>query len=118
MSCEYRGVSTEYRVVNLEGKKQKATGEREGFWIVLALSLLLAYLGWAAPQYRMPLDYDALLSRSIPLGIIWLAAFALCLWRYGRRAFWVLAGAPMALYWPIWLLFNDFPPCYYSHNCI
>jgi len=114
MSCEYRVPG-----VDLEGKKQKK-GKREAveFWIVLAFSVFVASLGWAAPQHRMPLDYDAAISRSIPVGIIWLAAFAFCLRRYGRRAFWVLAGAPMALYWPIWLLFNAFPSCYYSHKCI
>jgi hypothetical protein len=31
---------------------------------------------------------------------------------------WILVGAPMALYWPIWLLFHHFPSCYYSGNCI
>ena len=87
------------------------------FWIAFAASIIFAWLGWKAPEWRMPLDYDAMISRSIPFAFVWLAALVFGLWRFRLRGLWLLIGAPMALYWPIWMFFNHFPPCYYSHNC-
>ena len=92
--------------------------ENKKYWIALTASLVFAYSGSAAPSYQMPLDYDAMISRSIPFAIAWAVILAFCLWRYKQRGLWLLVGAPMALCWPIWLLFNHFPPCYYSHNCV
>jgi len=66
----------------------------------------------------MPLDYDAMISKSVPLAAAWAAILVFCLWRYRKRGLWLVVGAPMALYWPIWLLFNHFPDCYYLHNCV
>jgi hypothetical protein len=91
--------------------------ENKRYWLTLTASLVVAYVGRFAPSYRMPLDYDATISTSIPLAIIWAVLLGFCLWRYKQRGLWLLLGTPMALYWPIWLLFNHFPPCYYSRNC-
>jgi len=93
------------------------TEDRE-YWIALVLSLIVAYMGWHAPNYRMPLDYGAMTSRSVPFAIAWVMVLIFCLWRYKKRGLWLLLGTPMALYWPIWLLFNHFPSCYYLHNCV
>jgi hypothetical protein len=65
----------------------------------------------------MPIDYDFMLSRSVPLAIVWAALIGLSLGHYKKRGLWLLLGMPMALYWPIWLMFNHFPSCYYIHNC-
>ena len=92
--------------------------EKRIFWIAMVASLAVAFLGISAPYTRMPIDYDAMIRKSIPFAIFWAVILAVCLWRYGKRAWWLLLGAPMALYWPIWLLFNHFPSCYYSHNCV
>jgi hypothetical protein len=92
--------------------------ENKKYWIALTASLVFAYLGSRAPSYRLLLDYDAMISRSIPFAIAWAVILAFCLWRYEKRGLWLLAGAPIALYWPIWLLFNHFPPRYYLHNCV
>jgi len=92
------------------------TTEKTKYWLALIAALAISYLGAKSP-IRVPLDYDAMISRSIPLAIAWVAVLAFCLWRYKARGLWLLLGAPMALYWPIWLLFNHFPPCYYLHNC-
>ena len=86
------------------------------YWVILVASLGIAYLGWSAPN-RMPLDYDAMISTSIPFALAWVVVAAFCLWHFKKRGFWTLLGTPLALYWPIWLLFNHFPPCYYMHNC-
>jgi hypothetical protein len=87
------------------------------YWIALTASLVIAYLGLKSPSYQMPLDYHAMISRSIPFAAVWTALLALSLWRYKKRGLWLILGVPMALYWPIWLLFNHFPACYYFHNC-
>ena len=87
------------------------------YWTALVFSLVLAWLSLRAPTYRMPIDYHAIISRSIPFFAMWAAILALSFWRYKRRALWLLLGAPMALFWPVWLIFNRFPPCYYLHNC-
>ena len=65
----------------------------------------------------MPLDYDALIWRSIPYTLAWTLILLYALFRYKRLGLWLLLGAPMALYWPIWLIFNHFPSCYYAGNC-
>jgi hypothetical protein len=83
----------------------------------LTASLLLAYASWVFPQRQMPLNYDFMVSRSIPLAIVWAMLLIFSLWRYEKRGLGLLLGIPMALYWPIWLLFNHFPQCYYMHNC-
>ena len=92
--------------------------ENQRYWIGLIASLVIGYLGWQSHSYRMPLVYDAMISRSVPLAMAWALVLTVCLWRYKKRALWLLLGAPMALYWPIWLLLNHFPPCYYLHNCV
>jgi hypothetical protein len=91
--------------------------ENQRHWLALMVSLVVAYVGWVAPRHRMPLDYDAMISKSIPFAIVWAGLLGFCVWRYKKRGLWLLLGTPMALYWTIWLLFNHFPPCYYLHNC-
>jgi hypothetical protein len=85
--------------------------ENQRYWLILMASLIVACIGWYAPSHRMPLDYDAVIS------VVWAAILGFCLWRYKSRGLWLVWGTPLALYWPIWLLFNRFPACYYSHNC-
>ena len=88
------------------------------FWMVFLLSMLIAFFGWIAPTRQMPLDYDAMIWRSIPYAIAWTLVLTFSLFRNKLRGLWLLLGSPMALYWPIWLLFNDFAPCYYLDNCV
>jgi FtsH-binding integral membrane protein len=73
--------------------------ENQRYGIALAGSLVFAYLGSKAPSYRMPIDYAAIISRSIPFAIAWAVIFVFCLWRYKKRGLWLLVGAPFALYW-------------------
>jgi hypothetical protein len=91
--------------------------ERLSFGIALTASLIVAFLGFQIPVWGMPVDYHAMITVSIPLAIVWTILFALCLWRFGRRGWWAILGTPLALYWPVWLIFNHLPPCYYAHNC-
>ena len=72
--------------------------ENQRYWIALIASLVIAYLGSKSPSYRMPVDYDAIISRSIPLAIAWAALVTFSLWRYRRRGLWLLLGAPIAPY--------------------
>ena len=91
--------------------------ENQQYWTALLVSLVAAFLGWQAPTRRMPIDYEATIWWSVPIAIGWAMILAFCLWRHKKRGLWLVVGAPMALYWPVWLLFNHFPPCYYLHNC-
>jgi hypothetical protein len=54
------------------GKRAMMT-ENQRYWIAFVASLVIAYLGGTAPRRRMPLDYDAMISRSVPLAIAWAA---------------------------------------------
>jgi FtsH-binding integral membrane protein len=91
--------------------------ERLIYAMALGLSLLIAWFGATAPNTR-PIDYDAIMSRSVPLAVVWAALLAICLWRYRKRGLWLLLGSPMAFYWPIWRVFHHLPSCYYSGNCV
>lgn len=92
--------------------------ERLRYGIALAASLLVAFLSRTIPARQMPLDYHAMITVSIPLAVVWSILFALCIWRFRTRGLWLIIGAPLALWWPFWMVFNHFPPCYYSNNCI
>ena len=92
--------------------------KNQEYRLVLIVSLVVACVGWFAPIHRMPLDYDAMISKSIPLAIAWSVLLGFGLSRYEKRGLLLTVGAPLALYWPIWLLFNHFPSCYYLHNCM
>jgi len=86
--------------------------------VFLVGSIIIAALGWYLPQRRMPLDFHVMLWWSIPIACAWfLLLIVAALW-LKRRAFWMLLGAPLALYWPIWLLLNHIPPCYWQGNCV
>ena len=85
--------------------------------MALIISIAIAYLGWSAPSHTRPFGYHLMVSRSVPFAIAWALVLAFSCFRFKKRGLWLLLGAPMALYWPIWLVFNHFPPCYYSGNC-
>jgi len=91
--------------------------DKREFWIVLIVSYVIAFLGSASPTHRMPLDYDAMIWRSIPCAFVWALVLASSLLRFKKQGLWLLLGSPMALYWPIWLVFNHFPACYYLGGC-
>jgi hypothetical protein len=88
------------------------------FTIVMAFSLVLAFSGWRAPQGRMPLDFHSMLWWSLPLAGLWMLIGAISAFRFRKRALWLLIGAPLALYWPFWLLLNGIPACYWHRNCV
>lgn len=91
--------------------------ENQQYWTALLVSLVAAFLGWQAPTRRMPIDYEATiwLERS---NRDWLGDDP-CVLSVAPQEARILAscGSADALYWPVWLLFNHFPPCYYLHNC-
>jgi hypothetical protein len=41
------------------------------YWMALIVSLVVAFFGWSFPSSRMPLDYDAMISRSVPFALAW-----------------------------------------------
>jgi hypothetical protein len=72
------------------------------------------FFGWAAPTRQMPTNYHG----SIPFAVTWALVLVFSLIRFKKRGLWLLLGAPMALYWPIWLLFNQLPLCHHSRSCM
>jgi hypothetical protein len=76
------------------------------FWFFFAASVIVACLGGLAPVNTMPYDYSAIVSRTIPLAIVWGAIVVSSVFVFHKRALWLLVGAPIVLYWPVWLLVN------------
>jgi len=89
-------------------------------WCTVAIvsSLVLAFSGWYAPQWRMPLDFHSMLWWSLPLAGLWPVMVGISAFLFRKKAFWLLLGAPLALYWPVWLLLKGIPPCYWHGNCV
>ena len=87
------------------------------FRMVLAASFLLACVSWAAPGRGMPTDLHTVLWWSIPLASLWVLTVGVSASRFGRKTLWMLLGAPLALYWPVWLALNGIPACYWHRNC-
>lgn len=87
------------------------------FWFVFAASMVVACLGNFAPRHTMPYDYSAIVSWTIPLAVVWGAIVITSVFLYRKRALWLLVGAPIALFWPAWLLVNGYQACWYMRNC-
>jgi hypothetical protein len=87
------------------------------FKALLPASVVLAFVDWVIPQTR-PIDFHAVLWLSLPLTCLWALMIALAAYRFGRKSLWMLVGVPLALYWPIWLLLNGIPACYWSGNWV
>lgn len=87
------------------------------FRVLLLTSLVAAFVGWNSPQGQMPLNIHAMLWTSIPLAGIWLLTLIVSAFAFRTKALWLLIGAPLALYWPVWLLVNGIPGCYWHGNC-
>jgi hypothetical protein len=59
--------------------------DNQKYWIWFAASLAVALLGSVAPVRQMPLDYKAMLWKSIPLAISWGLILGFCVWNYKER---------------------------------
>jgi hypothetical protein len=91
---------------------------RVRFYLFAAVCYILAMLAYLPPRRRMPVDFHFVLWVSLPLGVIWVLAYVAATWQCGKRTLWLLPGAPLALYWPVWLLLNHIPNCYWAGNCV
>jgi hypothetical protein len=87
------------------------------FWMFVIVSVVIACLSDFAPRHTMPYDYSAIVSRSVPFASVWAMLIVVSAFLFRKRALWLLLGAPIALYWPIWLLINGYPSCWYAGNC-
>jgi hypothetical protein len=82
-------------------------------WVIASAAVaLLAFAigpGWWAYDVTFYSSNDIpdpiIISAAICLGWLWIAVFAAALWFVGRRALWLLLGAPLALAWPILWIF-------------
>jgi hypothetical protein len=89
-------------------------------WFVatFAFSLAISFFAASLPSRRMPTDFHSMFWFSFPLAGLWLITLAVASVHFGRKAFWLLIGAPLSLYWPLWLIFNGIPACYWHGNCV
>lgn len=88
------------------------------FRVVLVSSFVLACFSWAAPGRGMPINIHAVLWWSIPLASLWVLTVGVSAYRFGRKSLWMLVATPPALYWPVWLVLNGIPACYWHGNCV
>jgi hypothetical protein len=75
----------------------------------MILSLTTAVAAWGLPflSFVTRKGTAAFLEACAPIGlllsIVWCATTAQSFARYGKRALWLLAGLPFALYFPFWI---------------
>lgn len=105
-------------VVEVRSDVNQNAASKPWFRSTLVFSFLVAVVGLVAPQRRMPIDFHLMLWLSLPLAGIWLATSIVSIFRFHKKALWMLVGAPLALYWPLWLMFNRIPECYWHGNCV
>src|SRR5205085_253589 len=75
----------------------------------LALSFAIALGAAGMPSVAMSLgQHITELWVFFPCGLLlscgWLAMTALFIEQYGKRGLWLLVGAPVALFWPFWIV--------------
>src|SRR5437763_15054797 len=88
------------------------------FRIVLVASLVLAWFSWAAPSRQAPTDFHTVLWWSLPLAALWVLTVGVSAFRFGGKTLWMLFGVPLALVWPVSLVLNGVPACYWHVNCV
>jgi hypothetical protein len=68
---------------------------------LLAISILLA-----AAAFSVPLVFgETATPWCLLLALVWVALFLFVLVRHRKRGLWLLIGAPLALYWPVAIVF-------------
>jgi len=92
--------------------------EMHQFRIVLVASFILSWFSWAVPGRGAPADFYTVLWWSLPLSSLWALTVGVSAYRFGRKTLWMLVGAPLALYWPVSLVLNGIPACYWHGNCV
>jgi hypothetical protein len=88
------------------------------FRIVLVASFVLAWFSWAVPGRDAPTDFHSVLWWSVPLASLWVVTIGVSAYHFGRKTLWMLLGAPLALYWPVSLVLNGIPACYWHGSCV
>lgn len=66
----------------------------------------------------MPINIHGVLWWSIPLTSLWVLTVCVSAYSFGRKSLWMLLAGPVALYWPVWLVLNGIPACYWHGNCV
>jgi hypothetical protein len=87
--------------------------------VILSVGTALAACG--LPFLPFGLDQRTELWVFFPCGLllsmVWSATTALAIAQYGKRALWLLAGFPPALYWPFWIV-ALFWACSSGRGCV
>jgi hypothetical protein len=83
---------------------------RRSFALWLVGSLVIACAGFAAGSFGMT-DVSmgayavVLVPTSLTLGLVWFLGLPAAVGALGWRAFWLLVGTPLALFWPVVVIF-------------
>jgi hypothetical protein len=81
----------------------------KSFRALLVVSLAVAAIALAAPLLSGSVGFMTSLKASIFLALLWTIVVLFALIRYRKRGFWLLLGAPVALYWSFvfaWIAWN------------
>lgn len=84
---------------------------RKGFRVWISLSCAAAVVGFVSGLVGLGgyggkyvrdlhIPYAVLLPTSIGLGAIWLVTLVIAVFLYKRHGLWLLAAAPVAMFWP------------------
>jgi hypothetical protein len=87
------------------------------FKILLTSSFVMAFLCAVAPNQQRPLNFHIIFWWSIPLACLWTVTAGISGYWFGRKTLWMMFGAPLVLYWPVWLVLHGIPPCYWHATC-
>ena len=87
------------------------------FKVAFGASVVVALLSWEWPQRQMPVNYNFIRLWSTPMAVLWASIVILSAIRIRKRALWMLLGAPLVLYWPIWFAIHGLPNCYWNATC-
>lgn len=87
------------------------------FRIALTTSFVIAFFSWEIPNQSKPVPIDAILRICTPLALLWLVLLRVSIHYFRVKALWMLFAAPAALYWPVWLVCNGIPVCYWDGLC-
>jgi hypothetical protein len=81
----------------------------KSFRALLVGSLVVAGIALAAPWMLRYAGFMTSLKASMLLALLWSIVVLFALLRYRKRGFWLLLGAPVALYWSFvfaWVAWN------------
>jgi len=86
--------------------------------VLVGVSLTMAVIAFAYPWFYVGSPkYRTALLVSYFVSVAWSSLVTVALFKIGRRALWLLLGAPLSFLWPLlwtWV----YCACHFAHDCI